>query len=375
MERQISNVSLTGTNGSFYFDTPLETDYMLKPQKKDRLLEGVTTFDLILLKKHILGNRKIESPYELIAADVNNSGSITAFDLIALRKAILHMDDQFPNNTSWRFVRADQDLTTVDPLGIAIKEEAYLGTLKEDNLVDFIAVKIGDLNGTTSNVQGASARSTNSLLLNVADKIVTSGEIYDVTFTSTQKELAGIQFTLDYNADAFTFVNTEIYNIVQSENIGLKYVDNGLVTLSWDNITTTNSEFEYTIRLQAKKEGLLSELLTMNTVLTPALAYAADGEEMNVSLKFNPVNKDFSLLQNVPNPFTNQTTIPFNLPQQSSAKIIVMDTAGKILKIIEDDFEKGYNEVILNNTTTTGLLYYRIETAFGTATGKMIQLR
>ncbi len=375
MDRHINNFSLTGTNGAYYFDTPLETDYMLKPEKEDKLLEGVTTFDLILLKKHILGKRKIESPYELIAADVNNSGTITAFDLIALRRAILYMDDQFPNNTSWRFIRSDQDLTAINPLEEAIKEEAYLGALNGDVLVDFIAVKIGDLNGTTNNIQEASVRSATNLMLNVMDETVKAGETYDITFTTRQKELAGIQFTLDYNTDAFTFVNNKRNTIIQSDNIGLKYVDKGMLTFSWDNSVVTDSEFHYTISLQAKKDGLLSDMLAVNSALTPALAYNNDGEEMNVSLKFIEGNKEFSLLQNVPNPFTNQTTIPFNLPQRSSAKIIVMNTAGKILKVLEGDFEKGYNEVILNTTTTTGLLYYRIETAFGTATGKMIQLK
>ena len=40
-----------------------------------------------------------------------------------------------------------------------------------------------------------------------------------------------------------------------------------------------------------------------------------------------------SLQQNIPNPFSNTTTINYTLPQKySSAKIIVVDKAGKVLK-------------------------------------------
>ncbi len=374
MDRHISNISLTGTSGTYYFDRTLETDYMLKPEKEDGLLEGITTFDLILLKKHILGKQEITSPYELIAADVNNSGTITAFDLIAMRKAILFIDDQFPNNTSWRFIRADQDLSSVDPLETAIKEEAYLGALDGDLLVDFIAIKIGDLNGTMSNLQSASSRSNANLPLNVSDKEVKKGEVYDITFNSAQDDLMGIQFTIDYDSEGFTFLHTENNTIVQKENIGLSHIDKGLVTISWDSETRVR-EFEYTLSLRAKKDGLLSEMLEVNSTLTPAFAYTNEGEEKKVSLNFTTEVDNFTLLQNVPNPFTNKTIIPFNLPQQSAAKIVVMNTAGKTLKVIEGEFEKGYNEVILSNLNTTGLLYYRIETAFGTATGKMIQVK
>jgi hypothetical protein len=67
-------------------------------------LNGVSTFDLVLINKHILGLEPLNTPYKMIAADANNSRSITTFDIVELRKLILGIYTELPNNTSWRFV-------------------------------------------------------------------------------------------------------------------------------------------------------------------------------------------------------------------------------------------------------------------------------
>jgi hypothetical protein len=75
-------------------------------------LEGVTPFDLTLISKHILGIEALNSPFQLIAADANNSGSITTTDIIELRKLILGIYQELPNNSSWRYV---PDYCFLDP--------------------------------------------------------------------------------------------------------------------------------------------------------------------------------------------------------------------------------------------------------------------
>ena len=72
----------------------------------------MSTFDLVLISKHILGINTFDSPYKHIAADVNQSGSITAFDLVQLRQLILNITTEFSNNDSWRFVDANHTFAT-----------------------------------------------------------------------------------------------------------------------------------------------------------------------------------------------------------------------------------------------------------------------
>ena len=93
---------MTSTDGNYHFDLTKGQNYQIVPQKDINPLNGVTTFDLVLISKHILKLEEIASPYYQIAADVNRSGTITAFDMVQLRQLILNITTEFANNDSWR---------------------------------------------------------------------------------------------------------------------------------------------------------------------------------------------------------------------------------------------------------------------------------
>lgn len=148
----------TDANGGFAFGNVGQgMSCTLQPQKNDGLLNGVTTFDMVLLTRHILGSQLLASPYKIIAADVNNSGSVTTFDIVAMRKAILGVETSFPNNTSWRFVAADFVFEEPeDPFANPFPETLFLSNIGSDLLGrNFVAVKIGDLNGSANLVGSA----------------------------------------------------------------------------------------------------------------------------------------------------------------------------------------------------------------------------
>ncbi len=78
--------ALTATDGSYEFtDVALGTDITITPHLDANPLNGVSTFDLVLISKHILGVQTLNSPYKMIAADVNSSTTITTrgYDPIA----------------------------------------------------------------------------------------------------------------------------------------------------------------------------------------------------------------------------------------------------------------------------------------------------
>lgn len=144
-------MTTTGQDGMYAFDRLEEGfDYTVSAFLDDEHDNGVTTFDLVLISKHILTTQLLDSPYKLIAADVNRSGSITTLDMIQMRKVILRINETFPNNTSWRFIDADYAFPRPDnPWSTFFPELININDLLGEVLdAGFIAVKVGDVNGS-----------------------------------------------------------------------------------------------------------------------------------------------------------------------------------------------------------------------------------
>ncbi|MBK8965928.1 MAG: hypothetical protein IPM36_04470 [Lewinellaceae bacterium] len=139
----------TGVDGCWSpagLNLPLSSDYTLAPSLDNNHLNGVSTFDLILINKHILGTEPLNSPYKLMAADANNSRSVTTFDIIELRKVILGVYQELPNNSSWRFVPKDYVFPNPqNPFQQVIPGFAPISAALQGP-IEFIGVKVGDIN-------------------------------------------------------------------------------------------------------------------------------------------------------------------------------------------------------------------------------------
>ncbi len=167
----------TDTLGYFGFnDVPTGFTYNLKPYNNALWLNGVTTYDLVLISKHILGTEPLSSPYKMIAADANQSKSITTFDIVQLRKLILGILDSMPNNTSWRFVDSSFVFPdSLNPFSTPIPEDIVFDPLiVNQSGQNFIGLKVGDVNGTTNPAEPRTPRDT--LFLGLPDRHFRSGK-------------------------------------------------------------------------------------------------------------------------------------------------------------------------------------------------------
>ncbi len=86
--------------------------------------------------------------------------------------------------------------------------------------------------------------------------------------------------------------------------------------------------------------------------------------------------ESMQLFQNQPNPFSDETSISFYLPQGGKAALSIYDVSGKLLKEINGEYSKGLNVESINRSDLqgAGMLYYKLSTATETATQRMILL-
>ena len=367
-----NNTDMTDVTGTYAFtDTPLYADYQVSGTKTDDYLNGVSTLDLVLIQRHILGQTKLDSPYKMIAADINKDNQVTSLDLLELRKLILGIYSELPNNGSWTLVDSDNSLTVESPWNY--EESIAISDLNQDmGEEDFIGVKIGDVNGSViANAQSTGIVSrSNNIEINYEDKVVEAGEIVELTMTTDRSDVYGYQFTL--NTPGLEL--TEVVGDVKSNNIG---VFNNRLTLSVNSGQTLSSDNLLTLRMKATQSGTLSEMLTMGSEVTRAEAYVGtDLEVVNIDLTNNTATT-FELYQNEPNPFNEYTVIGFNMPKSGEATLTMYDVTGKTLKVIEGNYAQGYNSISISSDDlgVAGMVYYKLQTGEFTATKHMVVIR
>jgi subtilisin-like proprotein convertase family protein len=383
---------VTEDDGAYaFYNAPQYYDFDITSAKDENYLNGVTTLDLVLIQKHILSIQTLDSPYKLIAADINSDCNVTANDLLELRKLILglYANDDLPNNQSWRFVDGAyqfQNPTQPCPFDEVIDVDNLIVNQMSEN---FVGVKVGDVNGSAiaNATMDAETRNANAITLTVNEAVVNAGEEFSLEFTSADfSDVSGYQFTLGFDNSVAEFAGIEAGALNISEaNFGLNRIDEGMITTSWGNVNPVSADANavlFTINFKAVANVTVSEIITLNSRITPAEAYqGATLDVYEVNLEFRTENgvvadAAFELYQNEPNPFDGNTNIGFSLPKAGNATLTVFDVTGKVVHIVRGDFAKGMNTVTLSSNAfnTSGVLYYQLESGEYTATKKMIVL-
>jgi hypothetical protein len=352
----------TTKDGAYTMSVNGNESYKVTGTKDTDFLNGVTTLDLVIIQKYLLGLKSITDAKLLLAADINNNTEITAADLLEARKVILGTKDRFTNN-SW---------IAVDPT--TNKRERDLSVAGANvSGVNFDVVKIGDMNKSANALE---SRNANSVRLMTDDANVKVGQMVEIPFYA--EDFAGVyggQFTMNLSGMTLEEV---VSGAIALEGSNYNVVNNSLVVSFNDanGMDATEGAVLFTLKVRSNVEGQLSNVLNINdAVLRSEIYTGKDLEINNVEIGYRNSEVNYALYQNEPNPFVSKTTIGFELPTAADYTLTVYDVTGKELKVVNSKGVAGYNTVTIEDLNTTGVLSYRLQSDDFVATKKMVSIK
>lgn len=385
--------------------------------------EQVGLFDLIRIQRHILGTTPFPSPYHYIAADVNNSGSITALDQIKIRKVILGIDSDFSPVDNFRylptysltddaFFEAFQDDPFIAEWDRQSQLYSYLALQPNKSYLDpldltlsnpdlffsetwgFNAVKTGNADLLSDDDQFLS---TSTLLSSAPQgQIINSGESFQVSINLLSIDsllVQGYQLSLDFDTEFVeidgllngdTPFSTDNFNFLSGSQEGeleLRHIWFS-ETLTPRSLTPRNFESIFNLQLTAKQQintTNLTEIISLGLDSLPPRFINTGNETVPIilSMSLNTVNNsNKQFVQSIfPNPATNQVSFSIESLEMANANITLWDQFGNSLQINSVPLQIGQNTISSNSlgNLQNGTIYYNISTNTTSLTGYFLK--
>ncbi|MEZ4948059.1 MAG: T9SS type A sorting domain-containing protein [Saprospiraceae bacterium] len=350
-------------------------------------LNGVSTFDIVLIAKHILGREFIDSPEKMIAADVNKSGTITVLDIVEIRKMILGKQIGFSNNHSWRtwnathrFIQPSNPFMTPLPEYIIFTNLAY-----SYYDLNFVAVKTGDVNEDYDlNFNGAVLNNRNKSFaeININEKKIEPGKKVEIDFYLPDNfKTDGIQFALDFDETKLELKDIlTAENISEREHFGFTKIESGIIKFSWNGTKNTGSRL-FTAVFEGKSTDFLSKSIALSSLELRNEVYTEEGN-FDLALKFTDSGFDNITggsieFYNEPNPFKGQTIVKILSPKEMNSQMDIVGLDGRLIKSEQLILQEGINSFVVKGSDLEipGVYWCRLKTPDGIKTIKMVYVK
>ena len=373
-----NQVSQSLTGDYAFSDLATCEKYNIRADKPESVYEGVSTFDIVRISKHVLNVDLLDSPYKILAADVNESGSVTTLDIVGIRKIVLRAATEFQNQKVWAFVPADHQFDLADIWTNPIPDKATVKQFDSDKTVDFVAYKMGDVdNSFIIEANSVEDRTMESFVLAANNIALEGGNSISIPIYATENaSLMGMQFSIvpESGVEVESIRGVALQNI-EASNYSIN--EEGILVFSWnEDVELKKGEVLFDLTISVAEDIELKNSFNISSEIIAAETYNKIYQTLPLSLEFESMQAEegFMVYQNYPNPFSNVTTIRFNLPAQSEVKLEIFDLSGR--KVISEKgvFENGLQsiEVSSANLKNSGIYHYQISSDFGTETRKMI---
>ena len=303
------DTGFTDVNGEYLFDNKFGDPMVaLSADLQDDPMTDVTTFDIVKIQKHLLQLEEFPTFFHYVAADVNRSCSVSALDMVEIRKVLLGSEEEFLDGQEWIIFNQAHDTSDFDAL--CDLPEIVEFTWDSSELVNWWAVKVGDVSSAVVDSlfdQNNETRSLNTIHLEKSLSEMTT-TVFELTSASILDQ-DGFQFSLSLpHARHIESITSEVsnlfYNVVENE-----------LRVIWYRSDFNNSWNEH-FKLTIHYNEMIEEYPTLTNSLTP--------ETYEGNFKF-PIVFDQTKeakVQMYPNPVAQDENIQFNGGNIQSIRIL-----------------------------------------------------
>jgi hypothetical protein len=287
--------AVSAADGTYTIDAPDTGAVTLTPSYATDapIANGVTTADITLIRRHVLGLTLLDSPYKVMAGDVNGSDSVTTADITLIRRLILGTATTFSGGL-WRFVPSDEAFANTAKPWTATRMRQYAslasGTTSGQ---DFKAIKLGDVNGSwkaPTVTTGSIIKSKAKGRLIVGKVTAATGEVVGIPIKAEGfAAVTSMQFTMRWDPAQLEFVSAGHFELpgLTAGNFNSLKMKEGLLTFSWDPPSGQGVEL-----------AMISELFQVQMKVlatggaTAEMAWSESPTPTEVTVDFSPVETD-----------------------------------------------------------------------------------
>jgi hypothetical protein len=386
----------TTSNGTYSFTLGQSGNYTVSAAKSNDVTanNGVTTLDIALIRRHILGIQALGSPYKLLAADVDASNAVSTADISQIRSLVLTTTNSF-GGQQWKFVPGSHVFANpANPFPAPAATLTLNGLTNSLTSQDFVGIKLGDVNNTWDNTI-ARLTTAGNLELNILQQTALPGTLVTVPVKVKDfNNVSGYQFTLNWDAQVLAFDG--INNQTATGAFGTHQVANGKLTTTWDNssggsTTLADGSVIFEVRFRVIGATGTSSAVRITSDLTKGVAYDQNLDQLNLVGTNGLVkvgsptgiseaaSNGYVLYQNQPNPFSQHTTIGFTLPKAEEITLEVYNSLGQVVAQHRGKFGSGEHQLSLEQfqqktKLNAGTYFYQFKAGDFTATKRMVYL-
>jgi len=290
-----------------------------------------------------------------------------------------------PDNTSWRFIDEAYQFTQQDDPWRNVFPESYdILDLDSDMDIDFIGVKIGDVNGDVEASQlDKKVRNRDGrwpLVFEIMEQKISKGEVVSIPVSARNYErISGWQGTFNFDPTQIEILGVGAGALKFDEsNINPLQVAEGKLPFSYSfsDMEDYDEAVLFELVVKARAEVSTVDLFSLSSEVTKLEAYRGYREIVGVQLDYE-LQKNVEIKAVTPNPWINEAAIQFYLPEAGEGRWEFHNSTGKLLFSTTEQYKAGDQNFIVSSSqlSTNGLVYAKLITKWGTTEFRMMVLK